>query len=237
MNASNKYTGDSTEEDFTRLKTAPPEKPLRTKQDIQKTRNTVEGTSQENSSSCSNALQDEDVDATTLNPNPIKSELSITSSEFYIQDKDIDPRIRTSSSSTLSSRDNTLPIKSLPGPPVPERPLRTSLSCYPDLAPIGAQREAGYHRSFGSRMARSSSRIFSACISGQKDVEEEPTMRLRRSTSEGKVSKRDEARAIKSRSVHFDGNGQGKIFKKGNFRFAILITHLFYNVNHISIFF
>ena len=214
MNASNKYTGDSTEEDFTRLKTAPPEKPPRTKQDIQKTRNTVEGTSQENTSSCSNAHQDEDVDATTLNPNPIKSELSITSSEFYIQDKDIDPRIRTSSSSTLSSRDNTLPIKSLPGPPVPERPLRTSLSCYPDLAPVGAQQEVGYHRSFGSRMARSSSRIFSACISGQKDIEEEPTMRLRRSTSEGKVSKRDEARAIKSRSVHFDGNGQGKIFKK-----------------------
>ena len=61
-------------------------------------------------------------------------------------------------------------------------------------------------------MARSSSRLFSACISGQKDLEEESSMKLRRSTSEGKVSKdkKNEARAVKSRSVHFDGNGDGK---------------------------
>ena len=210
LNASNTYSGDCTNEDICQIKSTPPEKPPRNKQDIQKTRNTVEGTNPENATPCSIISQDAETNDTTSDFNPIKSELSITSSEFYIQEKDIDSRIRTSSSSTLSSRDNTLPIKSLPGPPVPERPLRPSLSCYPDLAPVGAQHQEGFHQSFGSRMAKSSSRIFSACISGQKEVEEEPTMRLRRSTSEGKVSKRDEARAIKSRSVHFDGNGQGR---------------------------
>ena len=213
LNASNRYTGDKSIEDISQLKTIPPEKPPRTRQDNQKTRNTVEGTNPEKTNHCSNVSLDTEEAVKIPNCNPIKSDLSITSSEFYIQDKDIDSRIRTSSSSTLSSRDNTLPIKSLPGPPVPERPLRPSLSCYPDLAPVGVQHEEGFHRSFGSRMAKSSSRIFSACISGQKDVEEEPTMRLRRSTSEGKVSKRDEARAIKSRSVHFDGNGQGRNVK------------------------
>ena len=215
INASNAYTGDTTIEDIHQLKTTPPEKPPRNKHDIQKTRNTTNDISPEYTTASSNVPQDKEIDATSPNANHIKSELSIASEEFYIQTKDIDSRIRISSStSTLSSRDNTLPIKSLPGPPVPERPLRPALSCYPDLAPVGARHEEIYRRSFGCRMAKSSSRLFSACISGQKDVEEEPTMKLRRSTSEGKVSKRDEARAIKSRSVHFDSNGQGKITEK-----------------------
>lgn len=215
INDSNRYTGDTTTEHIPRLKTTAPEKPPRNKQDTQKTRNTANGIDPESTTASSNVPHDTAINVSSPNSNHIKSELSIASEEFYIQTKDIDSRTRISSStSTLSSRDNTLPIKSLPGPPVPERPLRPSLSCYPDLAPVGARHEESYRRSFGCRMAKSSSRLFSACISGQKDVEEEPTMRLRRSTSEGKVSKRDEARAIKSRSVHFDGNGQGKIIYK-----------------------
>ena len=79
-----------------------------------------------------------------------------------------------SGSSSLSSRDPNLPIKSLPGPPVPPR-------AYSHL-----------HLNMASTPT--------------SQLEEEG-VKMRRSISESKVDKnaRNEERAQKARSVHFDG--------------------------------
>ena len=219
---------DNTVEISERHKTSAPEKPPRSKPEAQRTRNTVE-----------NETKEETSDKTTSSNIPNTSELSVLS-VIDVLKKSESPRASQinhindnnkagleksieafSSSSSISSRDNTLPVKSLPGPPVPDRPLRpslSSLSCSSDLATVGEKKDefqrGNSHRGVGYRMAKSSSRIFSACISGQKDTEEGTTMKLRRSTSEGKVAKdkRNESRTSKSRSVHFDGNDEGKIY-------------------------
>jgi hypothetical protein len=213
VESSNTFVSDNLIENAVRTKSIPPEKPPRSKPEDQRTRNTVEGEITKITPN-TKASHDSELNANNV-IDILKPPYIFVESEDQIFEQD--KRVSASSStSTLSSRDNNLPIRSLPGPPITERPLRPSLSCYPDIAPVGAKNEEFHkdslHRRVGYRMARSSSRLFSACISGQKDIEEESTMRLRRSTSEGKVGKdkKNEARTIKSRSVHFDGNEEGK---------------------------
>ena len=210
---SNTFVSDNLIENVVCTKSTPPEKPPRSKPEDQRKRNTVE---EEKTIITPNSKAKHD---SALNANNVID--IIKAPDIFVESEDqifeLENRVSASSStSTLSSRDHTLPIRSLPGPPITERPLRPSLSCYADLAPVSAKNEEFYkeslHRRVGYRMAKSSSRLFSACISGQKDIDEESTMRLRRSTSEGKVGKdkKNEARTIKSRSVHFDGNEEGK---------------------------
>ena len=206
------------------IKTPPPEKPPRIKSDIQRTSNSSDNINEEEGTRTPSYKKSKiDSNLNRLDAFEVlsRSDISIASKEDFIyrEHLEIPARLRKSSSTvSLLSRDHTLPIKSLPGPPIPERPLRPALSCYAELnsnsgvKPSDGRSTNKSHQRFGSRMARSSSRIFSACISGQKDLEEESSMKLRRSTSEGKVSKdkKNEARAVKSRSVHFDGNEDGK---------------------------
>ena len=206
------------------VKTPPPEKPPRIKSEIQRTSNSSDNINEEEGTRAPSHKKNKiDSNLNRLDAFEVlsRSDISIASKEDFIyrEHLEIPARLRKSSSTvSLLSRDHTLPIKSLPGPPIPERPLRPALSCYAEInSNLSVKSSDGRstnrsHQRFGSRMARSSSRIFSACISGQKDLEEESSMKLRRSTSEGKVSKdkKNEARAVKSRSVHFDGNEDGK---------------------------
>ena len=217
---------NNTVEILERHRTPPPEKPPRSKPEAQRTRNTVENKNTSDTSDetkNSPILNDSELSVISVIDILKKSESTITSEDDCIRDKNTENLLKSSekslktasSTSSISSRDNNLPIKSLPGPPIPDRPLRPSLSCYADLPTVGAKNEEFHkdssHRRVGYRMAKSSSRIFSACISGQKD-DEGTTMKLRRSTSEGKVGKdkKNESRATKSRSVHFDGKDEGK---------------------------
>ena len=215
---------NDTNENIVPQKSIPPEKPPRNKPEAQKSSTAVENTGQKSASKQTlniKAHKETELDIIGVIDTIKKTDLTETSNNDsnHKSNLEAENRVRTSSStSSLASRDNNLPIKSLPGPPIPDRPLRTSLSCLNDLATVGVeheefhQKDNSLHRRGDCRMARSSSRLFSACISGQKDSDEEvTTMKLRRSTSEGKVSKdqKNASRAIKSRSVHFDGNGKG----------------------------
>ena len=99
---------------------------------------------------------------------------------------------RSLSCFSIHTRDPDQPVHSLQGPPVPPR-KRTRPPTQPHSDPLLS-----------------------------RDKEEEGGMRLRRSTSEGKVDNKEEKRrnangegnkdrAAKARSVHFDG-GEGKNF-------------------------
>ena len=116
------------------------------------------------------------------------------------------------STSSLTTRDPDLPIRSLLGPSPPPRPafVRAASSSHTCIA----SREK-----VGHEMSR-----------GNSDT------KMRRSTSESKMEKdrKNEDRALKSRSVHFDGNKSQSEIKP---RFICFSKSLFKPQSHSSSFY